>query len=346
MTIYEEIAFAEEKLEYKVTYDGSFWCNEGRRAKEIFVGKSFTWGENQWYVPAIYTCGKGLIIDFCMEVEVECLKQFMEKWDLFHEDLYTYPKEQREQIQREHPLNIEFTPKVKLNGKELQEDYGCAISWIPVECLEEDICNEAEAKIVLEHYGLDASKAWSIHRYTFLWNTKRIPKMKSLYITMERRPVDIPAICFASPKVGDVFTFTHPVTLTEYTLTIHEYKQQKLEQRNFWNKEEMEYPTHYTAMTYTISPDISGMDFMLRDLADGDSPRAKNPKPNEFGPIAVCSVGIIGSADGPTILILSNGEQKVRVACSSLYFEEKQEMEWCLTFAVKQVEDIRVKLME
>ena len=161
---------------------------------------------------------------------------------------------------------------------------------------------------------------------------------------MERRPVFIHALSFPSPKVGDVFTCTHPMTLEEYTVKIYEYEQQKLEQRNFWN-EEMEYPTHYTAMTYTISPEISGFDFMLQDMAEGDSPRLKVQKENEFGPIAVCTVGIIGGANTPTMLKFSDGEEKLRTACSSLYFEETDRVDWCLKFAVKQVEDVEVALI-
>lgn len=42
------------KPEWKVTYDGGFWDNCGRAGKEIPVGKTFSWGDEVWYLPAVY----------------------------------------------------------------------------------------------------------------------------------------------------------------------------------------------------------------------------------------------------------------------------------------------------
>ena len=36
------------------------------------------------------------------------IKEFIDKWDLYNEDRNHYTKEQREQIEREHPLNVHF----------------------------------------------------------------------------------------------------------------------------------------------------------------------------------------------------------------------------------------------
>lgn len=54
--------------EWIVTYDGGFWRNEGNAGIEIPIQKSFCWGEEKWYIPAVYICDKGLVIDY---VEVE-----------------------------------------------------------------------------------------------------------------------------------------------------------------------------------------------------------------------------------------------------------------------------------
>lgn len=334
-----------EPPEWKVTYDGGFWKSKGRAGKEIPVEKTFFWGNEHWYIPAAYICSKGLVVDFCTDVAAYELKAYIDKWNLLNERSNHYSKEQQEQMQSEHPLNAEFDPHITLNGKELHMEHGYGVSWIPPICLNEEFQMETEAKHIIEHYGLDLNRGWSIRRYSFLWATKRTPVITSLKLSMKRRPVTIPGTHIISPSVGDTITFTHPATATQHTLTVHVCETQQLEQRHFRN-ENMEYPTHYTAMTYTLDPEISGQDFILRDYNGGDRPRLKNPRPNEFSPIAVSSVGIIGSADGPTMILLSNGDSaKTHIACSSLYFEQKENIEWYMSFNVKKMDDIEVELV-
>lgn len=164
----------------KVTYDGGFWRNKGRAGKEIPIEKTFFWGNERWYIPAIYICSKGFVVDFCIDVAPDELKTFIDKWDLLNESHNHYSKEQREQIEREYPLNAEFEPSIILNGKELQCKQGYGISWISASCLNDDFQMEMEAKHVMEHYGLDLNRGWSIRRYSFLWATKRAPVIKSL----------------------------------------------------------------------------------------------------------------------------------------------------------------------
>lgn len=334
-----------EPEEWKVTWGGSFRWNKGRAGKEIPVQKTFFWGNERWYIPAVYICSKGLVVDFCTDADPDELKTYITKWDLLNESNNRYSKEQQEQMQNEHPLNAEFKANIILNGKQLQRKNGIGVSWIPASCLNDEFQTKTEAKHVLEHYGLDSERGWSIHRYSFLWATKRAPVIKSLKLTMERRPIVVHGTHFIDPSVSETITFTHPATFTQHTLTIHEIEAQQMDQRHFHN-DSIDYPTHYTAMTYTVEPDIPGQDFMLRDYNEGDKPRLKNPRSNEFVPVAFASVGIIGGADGPTMILLSNeNSAKTHVACSSVYFEQPQDIEWYMSFNVKMMDDIDVKLI-
>ena len=70
-------AFEEE--EWIVTFDGGFWSNEGNPGKEIRVEKRFTWGEEKWYIPAVYLCDEGIVVDYCKEAECAAIKAFIEK---------------------------------------------------------------------------------------------------------------------------------------------------------------------------------------------------------------------------------------------------------------------------
>jgi len=335
-------------VEWKVTYDGGLWDSQGHAGKEIPVSKEFEWDGQRWIIPAIYACGKGLVMDICMEAEPNGIRAFIEKWDLLREDEHRYSNEEIRRMEQEHPLNIDFRPHVILNGKHLRNEHGCGVSWIPASCLAEGVQSERDSLRVLEHYGLDTSKGWMIRRCSFAWATAKKPAIKSLSLTLERELTDIPGIRFAAPSVGESISFTHPVTGTEHTLTVHEYEQNELNTQHF-SDTGMEYPTHHHAMSYSLSPDLPNRSFMLRDTAEGDNPRIKTPKSSEivdtpFGPAA--SIGIIGGADGPTAIIVANRPQpKMHTACSSLHFEPVDEVEWQITFREKLVEDISIDVI-
>lgn len=333
-----------EAEEWKVTFDGDFHRNRGRAGKEISVKKEFVWGEEKWYIPSIYACKEGLIVDFCKEMDADKMKAYLEKWNL-PESMWQYSEEQEEMIRNENPMNAEFGPMLFLNGKELQWKHSYGISWIPDTCIEEDGYREESAKRVLEYYGLDMNHCWTIRRFAFAWATKNKPTIKSINILMKRDPETVYGEHFVTPLEGNELVFTHPVTGIKYTLNIQGFDFQQMKQEHFRN-DEMEYPEHFAALTYTVEPELSGREFMLRDCNHGDNPRRKNPSPDGFSPVGAASVAIIGGADGPTVIFLSNGRTaKCRMACSSLYFEEQKNIEWRMEFQVKTMEDIVMKIV-
>lgn len=268
-------AAEEQPSVWKVSYGSGFWKQKGRAGREIAVNKVFHWEGERWYIPAIYICGRGLVVDFCLQADAEVLKSFIDKWDLLHEARNHYTKEQQQQLKNEHPLHVEFHPEVTLNGKKLPQDHGCGISWMPAGCQPENSWERTEMKDLCEHYELDRDKGWSVWRYYFPWATKRKPDIKSLKIHLERRPAHIPGFRFQSPEVGGTVSFSHPLTGVEYTLTVHKYEAQELGEEHFRDilgedDKNMEYPPHFIAMTYTITPDIGDYRFMLQDYDDGD----------------------------------------------------------------------------
>ena len=70
--------------EWKVYFDGDFWGHRGkdRAGKEIKLDKQFDWAGYHWVIPAAYSCSKGLVVDFCMRVDSESIRDFMKKWNL------------------------------------------------------------------------------------------------------------------------------------------------------------------------------------------------------------------------------------------------------------------------
>ncbi len=336
---------------WEVCYNGGFFGKQNpskRMPEELALNACFAWNSELWHIPAVYIFPKGIVVDFCVEIDPEREKAFIEKWIPTKISEERLTRELRRQIDNENPLNIEFCPYLTVNGRLLTRQNGMSVSWIPISCLPDDEQNDRQAVRIIKHYGLDATKAWSFHRISFLWATVKKPKIRSMSLKSERELVQIDGICFKNPSVGDVITFTHPVFGTEHKLTVLEYEPQELPSHAFANPE-YEFPTYHIAMTYTLDPDIPNKNFGVRDRLDNDEPK-RRPQ-NAYEPQATydaCTIGIIGGADGPTAVILSAGKNTNSVshtALSALHFEPTNDVEWKMIFKEKQCEDIVVKLL-
>lgn len=343
---YEECVTAEPKLpEWKVYYDGNFWGHHGkdRSGTEIITQKQFLWGERSWHIPAVYSTSKGLVVDFCMRVPAEQIQTFLEKWNLSPEqDGSDFTQEQQLQAEAENPLAVDFTAVVTLNGHALQQSHGCGGSWNP--CFPE--LNGLEMQAVLKHYNLDPTFGWAIHRVAFPWKTKRKPQITTLSIMLEQRPTAIHGIRFHVSSPDDSITFAHPLTKEEYTLTVQEYENQELPSTAFGNQD-YEYPLHYTAMSYTISPKLPDEKLTVSDCAGGDRPRQKEVDSLAPQVVSDCCVGIIGGADGPTAITVGEADSqgKLCAACSALHFAPVEDIEWRIVFHEKTCTDISIQMI-
>ena len=329
--------------EWKVVYGGGFWTQKGRTGKEVPVDKQFAWGEETWHIPAIYLCSEGLVIDFCVEVEPDRIRQFIEKWDLLNVNEDQLTDTQREHILSENPLVIDFHGLADVNGTQIRQQHGSAVSWIPESCLSEDLRNEREVQQVLEHYGFDTARGWSVHRMSFPWTDKRPRSIKSLSLSLEREMDNIFGVVFKVPAAGESIALTNPVSGQEHILTVRESEAHEIDQSHFRN-DDMDYPTHCVGLTYTIFPELQ--DFYLRDCDDGDSPRMKHPNPH--GPVIGSAVGVIGmiKSDSNDAYLHPDGTPaRARAFCSSLHFEPVKELELNIVFREKRVPDIEVQII-
>lgn len=342
--------------EWKVTYDGGFWSSIGSAGQETPVGKHFRWGEEDWYVPAVYVCAQGLVVDFCMEAEPDAILSYINKWDLYNELRNHYTRQQQAQMEQEHPLRVNFQSEAKINGKPVRSTHGYGLTWLPEACVPPQYRSERDAEAVLVHYGLDKSRAWSIHRCTYPWPTARKPKLRSLELTLIRDSEQIMGISFPSPRPGEQILFPHPVTGKTHSLTVQSYEEMLLDERICLDPF-MEHPRHYTVMCYTVTPPVTGLG--VQDAYEGDSPRSRQEALGQFtseeaaalgliggadGPAAV-SVGVIGGSDGPTALILGHSTPRKSAACSALRFKPAETVQWQLRFSVKRMADLSVKIL-
>ena len=295
--------------EWKVYFDGDFWGHRGkdRAGKEIKLDKQFDWAGYHWVIPAAYSCSKGLVVDFCMRVDSESIRDFMKKWNLDWENdsCENFTREQQMQMEWENPLCFNFKPCLKLNEKILQTTHGCAVSFNP--CLPDGVINELEAKWAIDHYGLDSTYGWVICRDVFPWGTKHHPEINKLFLTMEQQPGQVPGSHFKVHAPGDSFMFSHPVSGITHTLTVQEIEQQTVPQNSF-GSDRWIYPTHYIAMSYTLTPEPME-NISVFDCDEGDRPIEVTPDDHSFRPVGSSScfvVGVIGGADGPTAIFLTS----------------------------------------
>ncbi len=342
---YYELVSVEPKIpEWKVHFEGNFWGHHGREraGKEISLDNKFVWDDEVWQIPAIYTCSKGLVIDFCKQVSSERIHSFMDKWNLSIENDGTgFTDEQKLQIDAENPLTININPEVVLNGTIHSSSHGCSVSWNP--CVLEG--NGLEAKSVTQHYNLNPAYGWIIWRAAFPWKKKRKPQITTLSVTMMQEPVAMSGPHFHVSAPGERIKFTHPTTGVEHTLTVQVYERQEMSREHLCSQNQ-EFPTHYTVMNYTLSPDLPGGAFTVTDCIRSDQPRQKRTNPHEPQTFSSGCIGIIGGADGPTAIIFGgSGKCKPHVSCSSLHFEPVDDVEWYMVFHEKRREDTTVVLI-
>lgn len=349
-----------ERPEWKVYFENGFSSRHyghDKPGKEITVNRIFTWDGRTWHIPAVYSYGKGIVVDLCVEIEPDNLRAFFNKWCLNgQEEGREFTPEEQEQQMAENPMTLDFQPTLTVNGKPLRRTSGNGFAWVPGSCRpieEQGQRNQQdwEAVWLMEHYGLDPELGWMFWRYSFPWATKTKPTLKALSLLLEHDRQTIPGPRFTVSGVGDAVKFTYPVTGGVHTLMVAEYEAGEMNPGHL--PEKWDYPTHYTSMSYTVEPELPQEVLTVRDCEQGDNPRLNIQRQKALaaiggadGPTAACSVGIIGGADGPTAIILANGKTgHLHSACSALRFEASEHIEWRMVFYQKAVEGIEIDLL-
>ena len=326
----------------KVYFGSGFWKHRGRdhAGTEIQVDKRFTWNQREWFVPAVYVCAAGLVIDFCIEIEPERIRSFFKKAEKFGFDETRLSEEERDALENESPMNIDFGSKVYVNGKVLRLKSGYNLSWIPQSCRREEmgVRDKSEMQELMAYYHLDAERGWLICRQSFPWDYKRKPVVKKLSITLEPRAASITALKFSMPKVGEKITVVHPTNGVKHVITVKNIEPQTMNANKF-PREELEYPTNFMMMMYTVTPDLTDSEFCIADCRQSDEPRRKPIKDvgQGNGKSGACAIGLIMS--------VKKSAEELHAACSGLRFEPIEVVEWKAVFRVKLCEAIDVELI-
>lgn len=307
------------------------WCvrYHGGRDKpgtELRLDRRFTWAGRECCVPAVYSCAKGLVMDVGMSAPVEDVLAFMARWAPQGKARYSdFSKADRMRIEYEHPLSLDFSASVTVNGRVLDSEGASGWGWAPIDGWE-----NREAQRAVEHYGLDPGRCWQFSRIRFPW--KRRMKINSLSAVLTARKADIPGESFTVSGAGEEVQLVSPVDGEQYTLTVCEYSAART---RFRDDSEWEFPEQYVTLEYTLTPELDRDDFQLTDVSEGDRPRLRHSSGS--GPTA---------SHGVVFCVLDNDSGDGRHAAgSSLYFEAPQQIEWLPVFREYPCEALELKLM-
>lgn len=319
---------------YKVFYQGSLYGHFGRdrAGKEIAVNKSFTWGGEEWLVPSVYFCGKGLVADMFKKVSIESFREFIEKFGLDeNSDCDGFSDEQQAEIEAENPLNSDIFASIQFGGRKSDMEFSSSDCWNP---LFPDSGDAAEA--LLDRYGLDKSFCWQITRVSIPWRSRKPKKISSLSLRLRAARLRVSEVHFKANRPGDKTEFINPVTGKKHTLTVTAVEQQKFSKLLHIGEKE---PPLCTIINYDISPEIPRDEIFVNDRSKPEKPRGILAPRGK----AASAIGIIGGADGPTVI--TSEYESGHTACSSMHFEPEYEPDWCMTFYDKPREDIEVELI-
>lgn len=316
---------------YKVFYQGSLYGHFGRdrAGKEIEINKSFLWGGESWLVPSVYICGKGLVADILKSVSVEDFRAFAEKFGLDEaDDPEKFSPQRLAEAEAENPLGGGIYVTAKINGRESSMEFSSSDCWNPL------FPDGGGSEKLLEKYGLDKSFCWQITRVSIPWRGRKPKKIGSLSLRLRADRLRVSDMHFKAERPGDRTEFTNPATGKTHILTVTDIKRQSLAQFPHIGKDE---PKFFTLLRVDISPEISKDALLITDCAEGDRTH-KGALPRNAS-----AIGIIGGADGPTVII--SEYESGHTACSSMHFEPEYEPDWCMTFYDKPREDIEVELI-
>lgn len=334
----------EIPTDWYVTLEDGFHPRRGKHGRETVIGKQVLWGDELWHIPAVYLFRRGLVIDFCVQLNAHRIKDFYEKYRHIEEQGIELTEDEELRIRMENPSNIDFSAHLTVNGEALQADHSHRQYWIPTEIVGHSELENKYARWVLEHYGLDLKEPWMLCRSVYLWKAQPNGGLDSLELRLERDETDIPAQAFVTPEVGESVVLVHPMTNEEYTLTVREYETEEMKEIDH---EKLEFPRHLAAMSYTIYPQLAPQAFMLKDCDRGDNPRPKNSaEGGRYGMSAGVLAVFRASADPDRVYEVNGEAVKPQGVCSALHFEPMtQRVCWQPVFREKLMDDLTVILL-
>jgi len=316
----------------------SFWSEdgEGTPGKKKEIGNKFYWDGKTWMLPAVYLFEQGLAVDFCVQISLDEIKNFISKWKTKEDHL---SEDEKWQAEIESPFSSKEEITVKVNGQEAKSSNRCETVWHPFGNEDEAFDANRNKNIeeeLLEAYHCSQEWGWKFVRIFFKWPENFQMPLRSLHFRFEKDPIHYPGPCF-STALGEgekSIEFTHPVSQSKHMLNLLKFEQAELTEetrklpssrQHVFNK----IPGHYAQITYSVTPPLKEGELQIHDQAKSDPVHMEREE-------GAASVSIIGGADGPTSIFLfgKSRQPETSLACSSLHDNPVDHVDWKMDFYV------------
>lgn len=313
---------------WKVYYDGSFtetYSNK-KSGKEIKLDKTFRYKNLSWFIPAIYSCSDGIVMDIIIKIPKTKIKNFIKKWKIDENSQYEdFDRITSMRIEAENPLNIDFDIDLKINNKTTNFERGTSATYSPLKKHQDNT-----SKWIINHYSLDENSNYIIERRSFPWATKKKPKIKNISLSLSYRKKPQPGNIIEINKPNEEFILQDPITKINHKIKIISYENHTVDEKIF-NMPDYYVPTNCKIMSYCIEPHA---DIQIADLNHGDNPKPKEIDHNSFYAVSTPGIGLMVRSD-----------KESRASCSSLYFDLPEKINWYSIFHYKNNEKIEIKLI-
>lgn len=351
-------------------YFGNFWRKKREPDEQpglpVSVDKYFEYGGFTWVCPRIYLCKEGIVLDLCRKCDAAAFRLFYEKWV---DRIDTLTPDEQEQISKENPMNFLCDFRLNLDGKRLEGGGFSGMGWLP-DFPEQ---NDGMSEMLMKEYALSREFGWYIYRARFPFQPKDYASLAEDSDLLKRLTLRVAAgkeqIYFDTRITTKVdcepfdIELKHPLTGERHRFFVGACSAESFDKMPAQLKQDMIIPENHCVLVYAVAPEFSAEQFFsVQDCARGDSPIRKPANPENAkavngakaanrakaanGEKAAASIGIIGSADGPTSFFLAgkiggkseilekakaaNADKEVnwKTVCSALTFEPVKEVTW------------------
>ncbi len=301
---------------------------DGPPGRDVSVDKRFFWNGCSFWIPAVYICDEGIVLDICVEADREAVAVFLEKWRyLFEKERQGKAPNRREyqQFRQENPLDEDFWPALSWNGISLQYEGGSGSRWIPPE-LYPIFANDVDAPGFMEQYHLSPDRVWQFRRDRFCWAEADSRELQTLTLTLSQRPKTYYGLEFTPKETGEQIRIPNPLDGSECVLTVLGLNREKVPASH---GEGLLFPEHCVSIWYSLEPELPREVFSLADVQDSDQPKR------------IGDSKIIGGAYG--VIVRDQEHPEAHLDVSSVHFEPVESVTWQAQFRAKMVEDLTVQ---
>lgn len=338
--------------EWKIYYSscGHHGTRGERAGREISLTETFSLAGLHFQIPGVYVCSRGLVVDLIAEVPRKSVRAFHRKYGDPTDDggfcvgigsFLTEPE--RMTMEAENPFALRLRASLTVNGKTVSFDRSMGDQFVPENVLEDNVYASGQMADLLRHYRLPDDRCWLLRRLSFPWATSSRSKIRTVTLSLHCVPVQIPGEVFHADTPGQQISITHPGTGVCHTLTVTHCERGEMPASPLHGHV---LPTQYCELGWTLSPDLPSADFSIRDILPNDHPRpGKHPSQRD---VDDASIGIIGGADGPTVVAFAHASRRSdcpwRTSISAVTFDRQDSVAWMPVFRIASDKDIQISL--